>query len=142
MNEPRITPYPNTDLVCWECDPEKWDGSWVFAPITASYCGQCKKYMDPLDQPRKPLPVWENMPGSMPHPPSYYLKEMGYADPEELRGLRVEEDFRELLQKELDKKNQEIESLLGIIRRLEKSNQELGEQLHRLGPGEGWNKNV
>ena len=35
-----------------------------------------------------------------------------------------------------------IESLSGHIRRLEKSNQELGEQLHRLGPGEGWNKNV
>ena len=35
------------------------------------------------------------------------------------------------------------ESLWGLIRRLEKSNQELGEENHRLkGNGEGWNRNV
>jgi len=36
----------------------------------------------------------------------------------------------------------EIENLRGHIRRLEKSNQELGEKLHKLTKGEGWNKNT
>jgi hypothetical protein len=54
------------------------------------------------------------------------VKELGYQDPEEILILRLQE---------------EIESLRGHIRWLERSNQELGEENHRLkGDGIGWNK--
>jgi hypothetical protein len=36
-----------------------------------------------------------------------------------------------------------LENMQGLIRRLEKSNQQLGEENHRLGgTGVGWNKNI
>jgi hypothetical protein len=48
--------------------------------------------------------------------------------------------LREYADKQLIKEN---ENLQGLVRRLEKSNQQLGEENHRLGgEGTGWNKNV
>lgn len=79
-------------IVCWECEPNRWDGSFVFVPITSMYCSKCKKYMDPLDQPRRPLPEFELGPPSVDRPLSEIMKGLGYADPEELRRLRAEED--------------------------------------------------
>ena len=69
MVEPRvkITPYANTDMVCWECEPQLWDGSWIFAPITHMKCRQCGKYMDPLDQPRRPLTNFGEGKDPLPH---------------------------------------------------------------------------
>ncbi len=49
----------------------------------------------------------------------------------------------EMLEEIIMEKQDTIESLLGHIRRLERSNQELGEELHRLrADGIGWNKNA
>ena len=89
--------YIGEPTVCWECDPNRWDSSFVFAPIMSIYCSKCNKYMDPLDQPRKPLPILEIMPGSLPFSAKEALKALGYEDPEELRRLREQEGKDPLL---------------------------------------------
>jgi peptidoglycan hydrolase CwlO-like protein len=45
--------------------------------------------------------------------------------------LNIEDLFRSLLQKEIDKKDQEIETLLSLIKRLEKSNGVMGNKIRQ-----------
>lgn len=157
-----------TDIVCWNCRSDLWNGSWVFSPIETTYCSQCKKYMDPLDQPRKALGVqmkgkdleygksiddfdWDK----------YYREQAGIAPlgqlvrtihtqgadprsgglPGDKYPFKKEDPCLECFS-EVEKLKKEISSLVGHVRRLEKSNQKLGDELHRLTEGEGWNKNV
>lgn len=148
-------------VVCWDCRPDLWVGkNVIFAPVTAMYCCECKKYMDPLDQPRKSIDDfdWDKYykekhteahagyehDMKFPFVKSWkFEKEPSTFDGENYvtGGYDPSEEIRAIIQKEIDKKNQEIENLLGHIRRLEKSNQELGEKLHRTTEGVGWNKN-